>query len=116
MMNEVDVNMRITEAERSAEKLILTQLSRPDAVLKLVELQGERRYFPLRSQWHEAITLGIMGLKRVEQHEQIAEEVCDKVCRWRERALQENKDPDDAQEWLEKNYCNSGCPINRMME
>ena len=48
--------------------------------------------------------------------EQIADEVCDNVCRWRERALQENKNPDDAQEWLERNYCNSGCPISRLMK
>lgn len=113
-MNEVNVNMRITEAEKSVESMILQKIDRSDAVLKIIEIQGESRYFPLRQYWHEALTLGVLALKRNEQFQAVADEVCENVCRWREKALEENKDPDDAQRWLEQNYCNSGCPIMRL--
>ena len=45
--------------------------------------------------------------------EEIADNICEKICRWRERALMENKDPDDAEKWLERNYCMS-CPTCRL--
>ena len=44
---------------------------------------------------------------------QITDEICEKVCRWYVKALEENKDPDVAQVWLEDNYCRS-CPLNKL--
>ena len=114
-MNGVNVNMKLSEAEKACEKMLLTQLDRSEAVLRIVEIQGESRYFPLRQHWHEALTLGVLALKRNEQFQTVADEVCENVCRWREKALEENKDPDDAQRWLEQNYCNSGCPVMRLL-
>jgi hypothetical protein len=63
-MKDISVNMNVTDYERSVERMILTKITPEDAVLKLIEIQGEGRYFPLRSYWHEALTLGVLGLKR----------------------------------------------------
>lgn len=41
------------------------------------------------------------------------DEICDNICRWRVRAFETNKDPDDAERWLDMNYCSCGCPIYR---
>lgn len=114
-MSEVNVNMKLTEPEKACEKLLLSQLDRKQAILKIVDIQGESRYFPLRQYWHEALTLGIIALKRVEEREEIADDICDNICRWREKALQENKDPDEAEKWLERNHCSADCPVVRMM-
>lgn len=114
-MKDISVNMNVTDYERTVERGILTKITPEDAVIKLIEIQGEGRYFPLRSYWYEALTLGVLGLKRSSQREQIADEVCDNICRWREKALQENKDPDDAERWLKQNHCNADCPIVRLM-
>lgn len=115
-MEDIRVNMNITDTEKSVERVILSKITPEDAVIKLTEIQGKGRYFPLRSYWYEALTLGVLGLKRSSQREQIADEVCDNICRWREKALQENKDPDDAEKWLEQNHCNADCPIVRLMQ
>lgn len=116
MGRDVNVNMKLTETEKSVEKLILSKITPEDAILKFAEIQGESRYFPLRSYWSEALMLGAFALKRSEAREQIAEEVCDNICRWREQAFSEHKDPDDAKEWLLNNHCNADCPIVRLMQ
>ena len=46
--------------------------------------------------------------------EEIKDEICDNVCRWRVRAFEQNKDPDDAERWLDSAYCSQGCPVMRL--
>lgn len=46
--------------------------------------------------------------------EGIKDEICDNVCRWRVRAFEQNKDPDDAERWLDMGYCSQGCPVERL--
>ena len=45
--------------------------------------------------------------------EEVADKVCDDVCRWRVRAYEWNKDPDDAEKWLERNHCMT-CIVNKL--
>lgn len=57
-------------------------------------------------------------MKRKQEQERITElgeYVCDNICRWRVRAFEQNKDPDDAERWLDRNYCSLGCPVMKML-
>lgn len=55
----------------------------------------------------------IKDMTVTEQIEVIKDNVCDNICRWREHCLSIKKDPDDAQEYLEENYCQN-CPLGRL--
>lgn len=46
--------------------------------------------------------------------ELVKDEICEKVCIWRVRAFETNKDPDDAEKWLDMNYCSKGCPVMKI--
>jgi hypothetical protein len=48
-----------------------------------------------------------------EQFEEIKEEMCDKYCRFTELSLETHKDPDEANEWLMRQYCEN-CPLTRL--
>lgn len=48
--------------------------------------------------------------------ELITDEICENICKWREKAFCENKDPDDAEKWLDMNYCSNGCPLKGVQE
>lgn len=48
--------------------------------------------------------------------EAVKDEICENVCRWRVRAFETHKDPDDAEKWLDKNYCSQGCPAMKIGE
>ena len=48
-----------------------------------------------------------------EQFEEIKEEICDKYCRFTELSLETHKNPDEANEWLMKQYCEN-CPLTRL--
>jgi hypothetical protein len=48
-----------------------------------------------------------------EQFEEIKEEMCDKYCRFTELSLETHEDPDEANEWLMKQYCEN-CPLTRL--
>lgn len=43
-----------------------------------------------------------------------ADEICENVCRWRIEAFETHKDVDDAEKFLDKNYCSAGCPVLRL--
>lgn len=53
--------------------------------------------------------------KNRETVTEFGEYVCDNICRWRVRAFEQNKDPDDAERWLDRNYCSAGCPVMRLL-
>ena len=48
-----------------------------------------------------------------EQFEEIKEEMCDKYCKFTELSLETHKDPDEANEWLMRQYCEN-CPLTRL--
>lgn len=105
-----------SEGQKQVEKMYLRIMTREEAAMKLIDISGMSRYFPAHEHWVEALVLGENALMRVEEHEEIAEDICDNICRWREQAFMENKDPDDAERWLLENHCNADCPVNRLME
>lgn len=47
------------------------------------------------------------------QMEKIKEEVCDDYCKYQKESLEKIKDPDDAFEWLQREYCER-CPLTRL--
>ena len=48
----------------------------------------------------------------IEQLEQIKERMCDDYCIYRSMAFSTNKDPDDAEKYLEQ-YC-AECPLDQL--
>lgn len=56
------------------------------------------------------------GEKTMNDLEALKDEICENVCRWREKAFEIHKDPDDAEKWLDKNYCSQGCPAMKIGE
>lgn len=48
-----------------------------------------------------------------EQFEVIKEKMCGGYCKYPQVSLENTKDPDEAQEWLEDNFCNT-CPLNEL--
>lgn len=55
----------------------------------------------------------IADMTITEQFEAIKEQMCDDYCKFRELSFEENKDPDDAYEWLQNNHCEH-CPLGRL--
>lgn len=50
-------------------------------------------------------------MKKSSDLELIRDEFCENECKLREKAFECNKDPDDAEKWLDMNYCSKGCPM-----
>lgn len=44
----------------------------------------------------------------------VADQMCDKYCRWPEHCLAEKKDPDEAEELLLTEHC-AGCPMQQLI-
>lgn len=45
--------------------------------------------------------------------EEVVDLICEDVCKYREKAFELNKDPDDAEKWLERYHCGT-CPVSRL--
>lgn len=54
-----------------------------------------------------------MEVRREIDYEAVRDEICDEICKWRVRAFEQNKDPDDAEKWLDMNYCGR-CPVSSL--
>lgn len=48
-----------------------------------------------------------------EQLEAVKTRMCDDYCRYQELSLETIKDPDEAFEWLQRNYCQN-CPLSEL--
>ena len=48
-----------------------------------------------------------------DKTEEVKDQVCDVICRYRIMSLEQYKDPDEAQEYLQEAYCKS-CPLNKI--
>ena len=48
-----------------------------------------------------------------EQIEAVKTRMCDDYCRYQELSLETIEDPDEAFEWLQRNYCQN-CPLSEL--
>ena len=55
----------------------------------------------------------IADMTVIEQLSNVAQEVCDKLCKYPELCKQTEDSPEDAQELLDRMYC-ANCPLNRI--
>ena len=55
----------------------------------------------------------IADMTVIEQLSNVAQEVCDKLCKYPELCKQTEDDPESAQELLDRMYC-ANCPLNRI--
>lgn len=99
----------------------MTNVTPKEAIHKLIDAKSYlERYSNPHDKWTDAVNIGIEAIEetmtQAEDIDQISDEVCENICRWREQAFSEHKDPDDAENWLCNNHCSADCPIVRLRE
>lgn len=93
----------------------LTDVSMKEAVLKLIDAKGFiERYGNPHDKWTDAINIGIEAIERQQEISKRQDEICENICRWRILAFETHKDVDEAEKWLDDNYCSKGCPVSRL--